>query len=163
LAKEQLVLAREKQESQRLRGLGNFREEQRERVLVDIFGELVEDLFETFSGVDILFLQGVKDTHQGATRMGASVRGRAETDLASNDGGPEVAFREVIFGRDLSVLCPMIKAMSVIPEEILNVSDSEMEGGSLDSDDDLGFGFGSLLIKLGLVDGLVSETHCGGQ
>ena len=95
--------------------------------------------------------------------MGASIRGRAETDLAGDDGGPKVAFREVIFGRDLSVLCPMIEAMSVIPEEILNVSDSEMEGGSLYSGDDLGFGFGSLLIKLGFADGLMSETHCGGQ
>ena len=73
MAEDQLVLAREKQESQGLRGLGNFREEQRERVLVDIFGELVEDLFETFSGVNILFLQGAKDTHQGASHMGASI------------------------------------------------------------------------------------------
>ena len=130
---------------------------------MDIFGEVVKDLFETFGGVDLLFLQGVKDTHQGATRMGASIRGRAETDLAGDDGGTEVSFREVIFGRDLSVLCPMIETMSVIPEEILNMSDSEMEGGSLNSEDDLGFGFGSLLIELGLVDGLVSETHCRGQ
>ena len=163
MAKEQLVLTREKQKSQGLRGLGNFKEEQRERVLVDIFGELVEDLFEAFGGVDILFLQGVKDTHQGATRMGARIRGRAEADLAGDDGGTEVSFREVIFGRDLSALCPMIETMSVIPEEILNMSDSEMESGSLNSDDDLGFGFGSLLVKLGLVDGLVSQTHCRGQ
>ncbi len=95
--------------------------------------------------------------------MGASIRGRAETDLASDDGGTEVSFREVIFGRDLSVLCPMIETMSVIPEEILNMSDSEMEGRSLNSDNDLGFGFGRLLIKLGLADGLVPETHGGGQ
>ena len=131
--------------------------------MVDIFGEVVKDLFETFGGVDFLFLQGVKDTHQGATRMGASIRGRAETDLASDDGGTEVSFREVIFGRDLSALCPMIETMSVIPEEILNMSDSEMESGSLDSDQDLGFGFGSLLIKLGLADGLVPQTHGSGQ
>ena len=131
--------------------------------MVDIFGEVVKDLFETFGGVDILFLQGVKDTHQGATRMGASIRGRAETDLAGDDGGTEVSFREVIFGRDLSALCPMIETMSVIPEEILNMSDSEMESGSLDSDQDLGFGFGSLLIKLGLADGLVPQTHGSGQ
>ena len=98
---------------------------------MDIFGEVVKDLFETFGGVDLLFLQGVKDTHQGATRMGARIRGRAETDLAGDDGGPEVAFREVVFGRDLSVLCPMIEAMSVIPEEILNAPDSGVEGAGL--------------------------------
>ena len=161
--KEQLVLAGEKHRGIELRRLGDFGKEQRERVLVDIFGELVEDLFEMFGHIDLLFLQRVKDTHQGATRMGASIRGRAETDLAGDDGGPKVAFREVVFSRDLSVLCPMIEAMSVIPEEILNVSDSWMEGVSLYSSDDLGFGFGSLLIKLGLVDGLVSETHCRGQ
>ena len=57
---------------------------------MDIFGEVVKDLFETFGGVDLLFLQGVKDTHQGATRMGASIRSRAETDLAGDDGGTEV-------------------------------------------------------------------------
>ena len=38
-----------------------------------------------------------------------------------------------------------------------------MEGGSLDSDQDLGFGFGSLRIKLGLADGLVPQTHGSGQ
>jgi hypothetical protein len=57
----------------------------------------------------------------------------------------------------------MIEAMSVIPEEILNASDSGVEGGGLYRGDDLGFGFGSFLIKPGLVDGLVSETHCRGQ
>ena len=161
--KEQHVLARAKQEAIGSRGLVDFGEEQGERVLMDIFGELVEDPSEVVGHIDILFLQGVKDTHQGATCMGASIRGRAETDLASDDGGPEVAFREVVFGRDLSVLCPMIESMSIIPEEILNVSDAEMEGGSLDRDEDLGFGFSSLLIKLDITDGLVSETHCGGQ
>ncbi len=126
-------------------------------------GELVEDLSEAFGHIDMLFPQGVKDTHQGATRMGASIRGRAETDLASDNSGPEVTFRKVVFGRDLSVLCPMIESMSIIAEEILNVSDAEMEGGSLDGDEDLGFGFGGFLIELGLADGLVSKTHGGGQ
>jgi hypothetical protein len=161
--KDRLVLAGEKQRVIELRRLGDFGEEERERVLVDIFGELVEDLFETFGHIDLLFLQSVKDTHPGATRMGASIRGRAETDLAGDDRGPKVAFREVVFSRDLSVLCPMIEAMSVIPEEILNVSDSWVEGVSLYRGDDLGFGFGSLLIKFGLVDGLVSKTHGRGQ
>ena len=157
------MVARAKQEAIALRGLLDFGEEQRERILVDILGELVEDLFKAFGGVYILFFQGVKDSHQGAARMGASIRGRAETDLSGDDGGPEVAFGEVVFSRDLSVLCPMIEAMSVIPEEILNVSDSEVQGRSLDSDEDLGFGFGGFLIKLGIADGLVSETHGGGQ
>jgi len=146
-----------------LRRLEDFWEDQRERVFVDIFGEMVEDLFETFGHIDILFLQGIKETHQRTPGMGARIRGRAETDLASDDGGPEVAFGEVVFGRDLTVLCPMIEVMSVIPEEILNVSDSEVQGRSLDSDEDLGFGFGGFLIKLGIADGLVSETHGGGQ
>lgn len=152
-----------REQGEGLRRVGEFGEEQRERILVDILGELVEDIFETFGYVDFLFFQRVKDTHQGATRMGTRIRGRAEADLAGDDGGPEVAFREVVFSRDLSVLCPMIEAMSVIPEEILNASDSEVEGGGLYRGDDLGFGFGSLLIKLCLVDGLVSETHCRGQ
>ena len=91
--------------------------------------------------------------------MGARIRGRAETDLAGDDGGPKVAFREVVFSRDFSVLCPMIEAMSVLTEEILNVPDSEVEGGSLYRGDDLGFGLSSLLIKLGLIDGLASQTH----
>ena len=130
---------------------------------MDIVGELVEDLFEAFGYVYFLFFQRVKDTHQGATRMGARIRGRAEADLAGDDGGPEVAFGEVVFSRDLSVLCPMVEAMSVITEDILNTLDSGVEGGSFYCGDDLDFGFGSLPIKLGLVDGLVSETHCRGQ
>ena len=157
------MLAGEKPRVIELRRLRDFGEEQRERVLVDIFGELVEDLFETSCRIDLLFLQRVKDTHQGATGMGARIRGRAETDLASNDGGSKVAFREVVFGRDQSVPRPMIEARSVTPEEILNASDSEMQSRSLDRDNDLSFGFSSLLIKLCLADRLVSETHCGGQ
>ena len=157
------MLAREKQRAIGLRRLKDFWEDQRERIFLDIFGEVVEGLFETFGHIDILFLQGIKETHERAPRVGTRIRGRAETDLASDDGGPEVAFGEVVFGRDLSALCPMIEAMSVIPEEILNMSDPEVQGGSLDSDEDLGFGFGGFLIKLGIADGLVSETHGGGQ
>ncbi len=157
------MLAGEKQRVRELRRLEDIGEEQRERVLVDILGELVEDLFETFGHINLLFLQTVKDTHQGATGMGPSIRGRAKTDLTGDDGGPKVAFREVVFSRDLSVLCPMIEAMSVLPEEILNMSDSWVEGVSLYSGDDLGFGFGSLLIKFGVIDGLVSEAHGRGQ
>ncbi len=138
-------------------------EDQGERVFLDIFGKMVEGLFETFGHIDFLFLQGIKETHERAPRVGTRIRCRAETDFASDDGGPEVAFGEVVFSRDLSVLCPMIQAMSVLPEEILNVSDPEMLGGSLDSDEDLGFGFSGFLIKLGIADGLVSETHGGGQ
>jgi hypothetical protein len=163
LAKEQVVSARERQGAIGLRRPGDFGEDQRERVFVDIFGEMVEGLFETCGHIDILFLQGIKETHKGAPRVGARIRGRAETDLASDDGRPEVAFGEVVFSRDLSVLCPMIEAMSVIQEEILNVSDPEVQGGSLDRGEDLGFGFGGFLIKLGIADGLVSETDGGGQ
>ena len=130
---------------------------------MDIVGELVEDLFEAFGYIDFLFFQRVKDTHQGATRLRARIRGRAKADLAGDDGGPEVAFGEVVFSRDLSVLCPMVEAMSVITEDILNTLDSGVEGGTFYCGNDLGFGFGSLPIKLGLVDRLVSETHCRGQ
>jgi len=146
-----------------LRRLGDFGKDQREGVFLDIFGEMVEGLFETFGHIDILFLQGIKETHERAPGVGARIGGRAETDLSSDDGGPEVAFGEVVFSRDLSVLCPMIEAMSVIPEEILNMLDPEVQGGSLDPGEDLGFGFGGFLIKLGIADGLVSETHGSGQ
>ena len=157
------MLAGEKQRVIELRRLGDIGEEQRERVLVDIFDELVEELFETFGYIDLLFLQRVKDAHQSATGMGARIGGGPETDLAGDDGGPEVAFREVIFSRNLSVLCPMIEAMSVLSKEILNVSDSGVEGMSLYSGNNLSFGLSSLLIKFGLIDGLVSETHGRGQ
>ena len=130
---------------------------------MNILGELVEDLFEAFGHIHLLFLQGVKDTHQGATGMGASIGGRAETDLAGDDGGSEVAFCEVVFSRDLSVLCPMIEAMSVLSEEILNVSDSRVEGVSPYSGNDLGFGFSGPLKEFAVMDGLVSETHGRGQ
>ncbi len=130
---------------------------------MDILGELVEDLFETIGHIHLLFLQGVKDTHQGATGMGASIGGRTETDLTGDDSGPEVAFGEVVFCWDLSVLCPMIEAMSVLSEEILNVSDAWVEGVSLYGGDDLSFGVGGLLIEFGLLEGLVSQTHGRGQ
>ena len=163
MANKRAGCVREREQGEGLRRVGDFGEEQRERILVDIFGELVEDFFETFGYVEFLFFQRVKDTHQGATRMGTRIRGRAEANLSGDDGGPEVTLREVVFSRDLSVLCPMIEAMSVIPEEILDVSDSEVQGRSLDSDNDLDFGFCGFLIKLGSAGGLVSETHGGGQ
>ena len=36
-------------------GGGSIREEERERVLVDVLGELVEDGFEVFGHVDVAF------------------------------------------------------------------------------------------------------------
>jgi hypothetical protein len=42
---EQFVSGRETHEAVELRGFGDFWEEQRERVLVEIFDKLIEDLF----------------------------------------------------------------------------------------------------------------------
>ena len=95
--------------------------------------------------------------------MSTRIGGRAEADFTSNHRGAEVAFGEVVFSRNPSILSPMIEALSVNPKEVLKTSDSEMKGGRLDGDEDLRFGFGRLLIKLSLADGLVSEAHCGGQ
>ena len=82
MANKRAGCVREREQGEGLRRVGDFGEEQRERILVDILGEVVEGFFKTFGGVYLLFFQGVKDSHQGATRMGASIRGRAEKNLS---------------------------------------------------------------------------------
>ena len=62
-----------REQGEGLRRVGDFGEEQKERVLVDIVGELVADFFETFGHIDLLFFQRVKDTHQCATRLGVGI------------------------------------------------------------------------------------------
>jgi hypothetical protein len=53
-----------------LRRLWDFGEERRESVLVEIVGELVEDLFETLGHIDLLFLSTSKGYSSGCRAYG---------------------------------------------------------------------------------------------
>jgi hypothetical protein len=69
--------------SRRLRVFG---EEKRTRILGDILGELVKNRFEVRFYMELMFFEGVQNTHQDATGIGACIRNRSEAHLSSDDG-----------------------------------------------------------------------------
>ena len=89
---------------------GISREQKRKRILVDIFSQFVQDLFEVSSDIDALLFEGAQDRHQNAPRMGASVRLGAKANLAGNHRGSEVSFGQVIFCGDISIFGPVVEA-----------------------------------------------------
>ena len=87
---------------------GISREQKGKRILVDIFSQFVQDVFEVSGDVDSSFLEGAQDRHQNAPRMGARIRLGTKADLARNHSGSEISFGQVIFCRDISVLGPVV-------------------------------------------------------
>jgi hypothetical protein len=61
---------------------GTAWKEERERILMDIVGELVQRLFEVCRHLDFPLLEGVQHGHHDPPRVGSGIRRRAEADLA---------------------------------------------------------------------------------
>ena len=89
-----------------------------------ILGKLVEGLFEVILYVTLQFFQRVKDAHEDTACICTRVRDRAETDLSGNDRGSEISFGEIVFGRDLTVVHPMIETRSMVLKDVLDATDS---------------------------------------
>ena len=67
-----------------------------------------------------------KDRHEAGTCKGTILGLGAKTDFASDDKRSEGALGKVIVSRDVSIVCPVIKAMSVLDKYLLKRSDCEM-------------------------------------
>ena len=128
-----------------------------------ILYKLVESLFEMILYVTLLFFERGQDSHEDTACICACVRDGTETDFSGNNCGPEISFGEIVFGRDLTLVHPMIEARSIVLKDVLNAPDSQMHGRSLYGGDDLGFDFGSLGIEFCIEDGLGSELHGRGK
>ena len=85
-------------------------EQERKRVLLDIFSQFVQDVFEVSGDVEALLFEGAQDRHQNAPGMGAGVRLGTKANLAGNHGRSEVSFGQVIFCGYISVFGPVVEA-----------------------------------------------------
>src|SRR3990172_7324746 len=95
--------------------------------------------------------------------MGASIRDRSKADLTGDDGWSEISFGEIIIGRDLTILSPVVETRGIFKEDFLDAADTQMHRGSIYGSKDLGFNLSRLGIKVRVLDGLGSEFHGRGQ
>ena len=90
-------------------GIGGISWEQKGKgVLVDIFCQFIQDLFEVSADVDSSFFQGAQDRHQNSPRMGARIRLGTKADFARNHSRSEISFGQVVFCGDISILGPVV-------------------------------------------------------
>jgi hypothetical protein len=87
--------------------------------------------------------------------MSARVGLGTKAGLADDDRGAEVPLGQVVLGRDGSVLGPEIEAVGIVAEDILEVSDSEMAGGTIHGGKDLGLNLEGLGAEAGSRQGLI--------
>ena len=147
----------------RSRRLGYFREEKGIRVLGGILGKLVQDRFEMVFDVEPVFLHRVYDAHEYAAGVGTRIRDGSKADLTGNDRGSKISFGQIIIGRDLAILSPVVEMRSVFKEDFLDAADTQMRRGGIYDSKDLGFDLSRLGIKVRVLDGLGSEFHGRGQ
>ena len=105
---------------------------------MDIFGQLVQDIFEVGGDIDPLLFEGVEHSHQNSSGMGARIGLGTKAGFAGDDRGSKVAFGQVVLRRYGSVLGPEIETFLILPEDILDVADSQVAGGAVDSGKNLG-------------------------
>src|SRR2546426_12304827 len=79
--------------------------------------------------IEDFFPQSVNEGHQDFAGFGAGLRLRAKADLASNHGGTQLPFGPVIVSWNLSVGDPVVEAMRVLGEDVLDTADAQGVGG----------------------------------
>ena len=131
-------------------------EQQREGVLMDILGQLVQDLLEVGGYIEPFLFEGVEHGHQNPSGMSARVGLGTKAGLADDDRGAEVPLGQVVLGRDGSVLGPEIEAVRILAEDILEVSDSQVAGGTLHGGKDLGLDLEGFGAEAGIRQGLMA-------
>ncbi len=72
-------------------------------------------------GVRYPFLEGVKQCHEDFSGACPCIGLGTEAHLACNDRGTKLALGAVVMGRDSPVGHPMIKAVGVFGEDVLDV------------------------------------------
>lgn len=91
---------------------------------MDIEGELVEDPGEMGDHIHVPLFEGVPHRPQHPTGVSPGIRLRPEADLASHDCGPQVAFGKVVLGRHPPVVGPVIEAIRMGPNDLLEAMDA---------------------------------------
>lgn len=142
---------------------GTFWEKQRPGVLLEIIGESVQHPVEVGHDVAPPLLEGMQHRHQHATGVGPSVRLRTEADLAGDDRGPQIAFGEVVVGGDPPILGPVIEAVDVGPEDLLDAPDAQVVRRLLHARHELRFERRRLPGELGVRDRLRAQPHRQGE
>jgi len=84
--------------------------EERQRIVRDSCGEVVQARFEGSDGAYRPRRQGGPRGHQALTGMGASRRQRTAADLAGHDRGPPIAVSAVLLGRPPPGVGPVLEA-----------------------------------------------------
>ena len=138
-------------------------EQERKRVLLDIFSQFVQDVFEVSRNIDASFFEGAQDGHQNAPRMGSRIGLGTKADLAGNHRGSKVSFGQVIFCGDISILGPVVEAGFIFPEDILKASDAQMLGGAFYGCADLPLHLPGFSLKLLGRKPLVAQPHRKGE
>ena len=148
------------QERVRERGDSGYRaiswEQQREGILVDILGQLVQNILEVCGYIDPLFFEGVEHGHQSPSGISARVGLGTKAGLAGDDRGSKVPLGQVVLRRDGSVFRPEIEAFLILAEDILDASDTQMAGGTTHGREDLGFDLKGFGAEAGSRQGLVA-------
>jgi len=95
--------------------------------------------------------------------LGARIGLRAEADFACDDHTAQLPFSEVVFGRDITIIGPMIHPVGLVVKDVLEPLNDGMTGGTFDDADDSLFGLFGSFVKFPIADGKASQTHSLGQ
>ena len=95
--------------------------------------------------------------------MGTCIRDGSKADLPGDDRGSKISFCEIIIGRDLAILSPVIETRGISEEDFLDAADPQMHRGSVYGSKDLVLDLSRQEIKVFVLEGLGSELHGRGQ
>lgn len=107
-----------------------------------ICDELIERGLHSGGGRDAALSERVQDTHERFARAGSGGGLGAEGNLSRDDEGPQVAFGEVVFGRDGGIARPVVKPVLVLAEEVLDFLDVRVKRLAAGDGDDPALGPG---------------------
>jgi hypothetical protein len=92
--------------------------------LAQICGESVEDPFQAGHHIHLSFLKSVQHGHEHAAGAGSGIGQRAEADFAGDDRRPQIAFGEGVLSWRLPVARPVVEAVGVPPEDVLETAEA---------------------------------------
>ena len=129
------------------------------RVEVWIFGKSVQGISESSADIGGALFQRAKDGHEDFAGFGAGVGLGAEADLSSLDQGAKFAFGKVVFGGDGGGFRPVVEAVRVLAEDVLDGLDGRVLGGATDDVKDGLFDLASPTFELSPPQAAGAELH----
>ena len=127
------------------RGLGG--EKEAEEVGLGIEGDTIQRVFEKRGDIGVLFFQGVQHAHERFPGMGAFEGLGPEADFAGDDEGAQIAFGEVVVGRDAPIVRPMEQPVGLFAEDRLEGLNRRMPGRRVYAGTDVAFDARGLLAE----------------